>query len=1105
MIQQVAGQLHLTSHFVDAAHRLYILAVHHHFTQGRRTAHVVAACLYIVCRREKSPHLLIDFAEALQANLYTLGACFLKFTRMLMLNLPIIDPSLYIHRFAARMELGESTHTVSMTALRLVARMKRDWIQTGRRPAGICGACLLIASRVHGFRRTRQEIMHIVRVTDITLRNRLAEFENTPASLLSAEEFDKLDNLEEADPPSYTRGLLDEAFAREAALLEDAYNADMNDDTLRLENGGDNTGTATALSGSHAGGGYFDPNAINVSAGTVPVNAAKALIDRPAITMLMDRSHILDAEIAVSNANMGVSSTLPVRTLADGSVEGNSHILGGDDRTVDDLSVDGSRSLMRGTKASSRYSMASDVGSDIPLNHGVIEAAVSTPLLTPEEQLLWKAKTLLSKNWGSAVGKFRNLLAEREREALANQEQTNKENIRNPHKNTNDAEEEENDDEEEEEELDSDALEEKFVRRSRLRGNAVRGRSGRLIRGVSSRRNNRARRTSDSENEEASDNNEEKTTTSRTTRSSSKAKSSTPKPTTPSTSGFDRRQKKSQIMYTELAADMAQNLQAGGDTAENMRAKSASFAAALSSKAIETAQELINRNKDGVPSASSSSSSKYQRKQKSTGTGVTDHAEEDDEEEDEDDDLALVVHPTLGNSTRTTLPADPEIYERSRKLLARTVSNIKESTNGPNQSSSLQGPRYDVSDIATAEVIAAANKDFEMPILDNDDTVVVIDDNTAESINQGKSKSRTGRSNEKSTASSSSSSSSNVVAPDDVDFYVLPSTEAMKRKDIWNSIYENYLKEREEKKKADSQVYRKLRPGSSRSSKGGATVTEAVGNLLSAPRLSKKLNYAAMKSLGNLFAEETGEGGNNEDEITHNDFDTNLNTVLSSSSTRTAAESRKGTGNNMNSSGGTAKDTKKRTNRANTEDFDDDITVESKPLTAAKRSKVSEPTVNTATVKAPTIKVTAPTVKTSVKSTAPPTVKATTSVKVISPAGNIGPATTTLSSSSSSVVKPGTNTGKTTTTAGTVPVSIAKPGSKQIPPVVATKTGLSNSKLPPSRSAIPIAKPKTANKKQTEDLSMYDDNEEFVSETNKWGKSRRDDQGDDDGGHEDYD
>ena len=34
-IQQLAAQLSMGGHYIDAAHRLYILALHHHFTQGR--------------------------------------------------------------------------------------------------------------------------------------------------------------------------------------------------------------------------------------------------------------------------------------------------------------------------------------------------------------------------------------------------------------------------------------------------------------------------------------------------------------------------------------------------------------------------------------------------------------------------------------------------------------------------------------------------------------------------------------------------------------------------------------------------------------------------------------------------------------------------------------------------------------------------------------------------------------------------------------------------------------------------------------------------------------------------------------------------------------
>ena len=50
------------------------------------------------------------------------------------------DPCLYIHRFAHKLEFNDKVQDVSVTALRLVSRMKRDWISAGRRPAGLCGA-----------------------------------------------------------------------------------------------------------------------------------------------------------------------------------------------------------------------------------------------------------------------------------------------------------------------------------------------------------------------------------------------------------------------------------------------------------------------------------------------------------------------------------------------------------------------------------------------------------------------------------------------------------------------------------------------------------------------------------------------------------------------------------------------------------------------------------------------------------------------------------------------------------------------------------------------------------------------------------------------------
>jgi transcription factor IIIB subunit 2 len=136
----------------------------------------------------------------------------MKLSRLLNFHMPVIDPSLFIHRFAARLEFGDQTHEVGMTALKLVSRMKRDWMSTGRRPSGICGACLLIAARMHNFQRSLAEIVSVVRIGEQTLRRRLAEFAATPTSQLTLEEFNAQDPLAtpECDPPSFTKGQLKE-------------------------------------------------------------------------------------------------------------------------------------------------------------------------------------------------------------------------------------------------------------------------------------------------------------------------------------------------------------------------------------------------------------------------------------------------------------------------------------------------------------------------------------------------------------------------------------------------------------------------------------------------------------------------------------------------------------------------------------------------------------------------------------------------------------------------------------------------------------------------------------------------------------------------------
>ncbi|KAH9383502.1 hypothetical protein HPB48_025017 [Haemaphysalis longicornis] len=132
------------------------------------------------------------------------------------LTLMYPDPCLYIVRFAHHLEFGEKTHEVSMTALRMVQRMKRDWMHTGRRPSGLCGAALLVASRLHDFNRSVRDLVRVVKVCETTIRKRLTEFSDTPSSKLTLDEFMTIDLEEEQDPPCFKA-----ARKKQKQLVED--------------------------------------------------------------------------------------------------------------------------------------------------------------------------------------------------------------------------------------------------------------------------------------------------------------------------------------------------------------------------------------------------------------------------------------------------------------------------------------------------------------------------------------------------------------------------------------------------------------------------------------------------------------------------------------------------------------------------------------------------------------------------------------------------------------------------------------------------------------------------------------------------------------------
>ncbi|XP_035534728.1 transcription factor IIIB 90 kDa subunit-like [Morone saxatilis] len=97
-IQQLGSQLQLNQHCLDTAFNFFKMVVSKHLTRGRKTEHVIAACLYLVCRTEGTPHMLLDLSDLLQVNVYILGKTFLLLARELCINAPAIGENFIYHK-----------------------------------------------------------------------------------------------------------------------------------------------------------------------------------------------------------------------------------------------------------------------------------------------------------------------------------------------------------------------------------------------------------------------------------------------------------------------------------------------------------------------------------------------------------------------------------------------------------------------------------------------------------------------------------------------------------------------------------------------------------------------------------------------------------------------------------------------------------------------------------------------------------------------------------------------------------------------------------------------------------------------------------------------
>lgn len=121
------------------------------------------------------------------------------------LKLHTVEPENLIHRFAKGLEFGDDVMRICRDAVRIVARMQRDWLVTGRRVAGICSAALILAARMNNYRRTVREVVYVTKIAEPTIQYRLAEFKQTGSGQMTVSDFRTKDLEDTHNPPAFNR------------------------------------------------------------------------------------------------------------------------------------------------------------------------------------------------------------------------------------------------------------------------------------------------------------------------------------------------------------------------------------------------------------------------------------------------------------------------------------------------------------------------------------------------------------------------------------------------------------------------------------------------------------------------------------------------------------------------------------------------------------------------------------------------------------------------------------------------------------------------------------------------------------------------------------
>ena len=174
-LKRISTILNLPNYVKEDAMRLYIEAFKKKLLRGRSINAMVAACLYLACRRKKLPKTLQEILNEAAVNSKDVRRSYAILIRELKLNPPSTNPVSLIPKYMT--DLGLNSEIEQLTTKILNAYRSKFSI-SGKDPKGLCAGAIYLACKLKNKEVTQQQIVQAIGVTEVTLRSRYKELKN---------------------------------------------------------------------------------------------------------------------------------------------------------------------------------------------------------------------------------------------------------------------------------------------------------------------------------------------------------------------------------------------------------------------------------------------------------------------------------------------------------------------------------------------------------------------------------------------------------------------------------------------------------------------------------------------------------------------------------------------------------------------------------------------------------------------------------------------------------------------------------------------------------------------------------------------------------------